>query len=184
MVSSAGWRVTSWPGDPRRCPLRRGSSCIVQPIHAQDLDGSSFSFSVHQSIIILYILYLYSYILRETHRPETYTPAMPERGETRRMHIPGVPRRDSARPVTSGVPASLCSHTSARLHTLHMSPTTGTLLLVRPVGAVLWARVGSQRTSVCHRRMCQVAPAARPNRLTIVSSRGLRERTAEAVNPV
>jgi hypothetical protein len=32
--------------------------------------------------------------------------------------------------------------------------------------------------------MCQVAPAARLNRLTIVSSRGLRERTAEAVNPV
>jgi len=101
-----------------------------------------------------------------------------------RMHIPGVPRRDSARPVTTGVPASRCSHTSARLHTLHMFPSTGTLLLVRPVGAVLWARVGSQRTSVCHRRMCQVAPAARPNRLTIVSSRGLRERTVEAVNSV
>ena len=77
------------PGDPRRCPLRRGSSCIMQPIHARDLDGSSSSFSVHQSIIILYIIYLYSYILGETHRPETYTPAMPGRGETRRMHDPG-----------------------------------------------------------------------------------------------
>jgi len=32
--------------------------------------------------------------------------------------------------------------------------------------------------------MGQVTPAAGQNRLTIVSSRGLRERTAEAVNPV
>jgi hypothetical protein len=37
---------------------------------------------------------------------------------------------------------------------------------------------------LCHRRRCQATPAARPNRLTLVSSRGLRERTADAVNSV
>jgi hypothetical protein len=151
-VSSTGWRVTSWPGNPRRCSLRRGASCTIPPIHGRGLDGSSSNLSIHQIIIILYITHVYSYILGATHRPETRTPALAGLGET------------------PGMPASRCAHPRARRHTPHRSPTTGTFLLVRPVGAVPWARVGSQRTFVCHRRRCQVASAARPNRLARVVS--------------
>jgi hypothetical protein len=69
----------------------------MQHIHARDLEDFLSSFRVNQIIVILYIIYLYSYILGETHRPETCIPAMSGLGETRRIRRPGVQRRDNVR---------------------------------------------------------------------------------------
>jgi hypothetical protein len=69
----------------------------MQHIHARDMEDFLPSFLVNQIIIILYIIYLYSYTIGETHSPETCLPVMRGLGETRRIRRPGVQRRDNVR---------------------------------------------------------------------------------------
>jgi hypothetical protein len=143
LTAMASPRVEARRRRNRRCPCRRGAWCPRPHLHARDLESASSRLSMHQIIKILYRRYCYSSRLGETHRPERGPAALPGVEETRCRRRPGVPRRHSARPVTPGMPASRWSHPRARLHMPRLSPMTGTLRLVRLVGAVLWARVGS-----------------------------------------
>jgi hypothetical protein len=177
------WRVTSWLGNPRWRPLRRGSSCLVPPLHARDLDGPSSSCSVYQITIILYIIRLYSYILGVTHRPEMCTPAMPELGETRRMRHPG---RSESRLGTCRDAWHACLPVcSSKRQASHASPVSHDRDdPARP--ACRRCPVGSRRLSVCVHVPPEDGPggtggATEPPDERVVS---WRERTAEAVNPV